>query len=64
MAIMPSSHNGGSPVAGLALSQHAHTESGWEMNERGEEDSEGREEMDGGGERERKAAERGAVGTN
>lgn len=64
MATTPSLHNGGSAVAGLALSQHTHTESGWEMNEWGEEDSEGREEMDGGGERERKAAKKGAVGTN
>lgn len=64
MAIKPPVHNGGSPVAGSALSQHTHGESGREMNERGEEDSEGREEMDGGGERERKAAEKGAVGTN
>lgn len=34
------------------------------MNEWGEEDSEGKEEMDGGREREGKAAGKGAVGTN
>lgn len=64
MAITPSWHNGGSPAAGLVLSQHTCTESGCEMNELREEDSEKREEMDGGSELERKAAEKGAVGAN
>ncbi len=54
-------------VARLPLARSYHnilTLSGCEMNEWGEEDSEGREEMDGGGERERKAAEKEAVGPN
>ena len=41
MAITPSWHNGGSPAAGLVLSQHTRAQSGCEMNEWGEEDSEG-----------------------
>lgn len=64
MAITPSWHNGGLPAAGLFLSQHTHTESGCEMNERRGEDSEEGEEMDGGSEKERRGAETGAVGTN
>lgn len=64
MAITPSWHNGGSPAPGLVLSQHSHTGSGCEMNEWGEVDSEEGEKMDGGSEEERKAAEKGAVGTN
>lgn len=64
MAITPPRHNGGSPAAGLVLSQHTHTESGCKMNEWGEEDSVEGDEMDGGSEEERKAAEKGTVGTN
>lgn len=43
--------------AGSVLSQHTHSESG-EMNEWEAEDSEEGEEMDGGSEGERKAAEK------
>lgn len=65
MAVTPSSHNGGSPAVGSVLSQHTRAESGCEMNDRGDQNSEDGEERDGGRSKTaRNAAEMGVVDRN